>query len=117
MKWDDILIECSSCHQSESANKCYSLLRIHVIESKRLVKIAPLSLPPHHFGPHRDACEKRMMEKLTVVEHTWERPPLDPVGGDFDAGSWQGVSTAGEGGPTHLDDTLGGVLQLRWMEN
>ena len=25
-----------------------------------------------------------------------------------------GARPAGEGGPTHLDDTIGGVLQLRW---
>ena len=41
-------------------------------------------------------------------------PPLNPVAEDIDAGSRQGVSTAGEEGPTRVDDTLGGVLQLRW---
>ena len=38
-------------------------------------------------------------------------PCPDP--GDHSAGPWQRTGAVGEGGPVHLDDTLGGALQPR----
>ena len=40
--------------------------------------------------------------------------PSDQLGGDHSAGPWQRTGAVGEKGPTHLDDTLRGTLQLRW---
>ena len=44
-------------------------------------------------------------------------PPLilpDLLGGDGSAGPRQRTGAVGEGDPAHPDDTLRGVLQLRW---
>ena len=63
---------------------------------------------------HRDACERRMMKKSAVVEHAWENH--HPIHWEeatvLDHG--RGTGAVGEGGPGHPDDTLRGVLQLRW---
>ena len=42
-----------------------------------------------------------------------ESPP-NPLGGNHSAISWQRTGAVGEGDHAHPDDTLRGVLQLRW---
>ena len=63
---------------------------------------------------HQDACEKRMMEKSATVEQVWENQPPDSLGGDSSTGPRQRTVAVGEGGPTHPDDALEGVLQPEW---
>ena len=40
-------------------------------------------------------------------------PLFNALGGDHRTGPWQRTGAVGEGGPGHLDDTCGGVLQPR----
>ena len=55
---------------------------------------------------HRDACERKMMEKSAVAEHTWDNH--HPI-------HWEETTgVVGEGDPAHPDDTRRGALQLRW---
>ena len=64
---------------------------------------------------HRDACEKGMMEKSDVVEHAWENHQLihweEMIVLDHGRGY---IGAVGEGGPAHLDLTLGGALHPKW---
>ena len=83
-----------------------SCVQVYIGETKRRLET--------RLKEHRDACERRMMEKSAVAEHAWEHHHPIPLGGDHRTGPWQRTGIVGEGGLAHPDDTCGRALQPRW---